>query len=183
MRRETGLSLIELSAVVAILGIIALVVVPDFSSAHTKKIELAANRVAEALRFARSEAQRTGEHHGVTISQVTQEVTVKKWDLTTDPVSTESIPHDPLSKQAFTFGVDQLSLAPGIEITNSSDAFLYATVGRRRSLIFDPHGVPMWIDGSDGSSYLLQDGAIILGSGREQRTVAVAPLTGRVTVQ
>ena len=183
MRRAKGLSLIELSAVVAILGIIALVVVPDSSPAHAKKIELAANRVAEALRFARSEALRTGEHHGVTISQVTQDVTVKKWDLTTDPVSTASIPYDPLSKQAFTFGVDRLSLAPGIEITNSSDAFLYSGIGRRRSLIFDPNGVPMWIDGTDGSTYLLQEGSIILGSGRDQRTVAVTPLTGGVKVK
>lgn len=183
MWRETGLSLVELSAVVAILGIIALVVVPDLSPTHAKKSELAANRVAQALRFARSEAMRTGEHHGVTISQVTQDVTVKKWDLTTDPVSTESIPHDPLSKHSFQFGVDEFSLASGIGITNSSDAFLYTAIGRRRSLIFDPHGVPMWIHGSDGSSYLLQEGAIYLGTGKQQRTVAVAPLTGRVTVQ
>lgn len=183
MRRDNGLSLIELSAIVAILGIIALVVVPDLSSVQPKKLELAAQRVAEALRFARSESMRTGEHHGVTVSQETQEVTVKKWNLTTDPVSAESIPHDPLSKRSFQFWVDGLALAPGVRITNAADPFLFTGLGRRRSLIFDPQGVPLWVLGADGSRYLLAEGIIALGVGREQRTVAVAPLTGQVTIQ
>jgi prepilin-type N-terminal cleavage/methylation domain-containing protein len=183
MRRDSGLSLIELSAVVAILGIIALVMVPDLSSTDAQKVQLAAQRVAEALRFARSEALRTGEHHGVTISQVTQDVMVKKWDLTTDPVSTDSIPYDPLSKHPFQFGVDRFVLAPGVRITNSSDIFLFADTGRRRSLIFDPQGAPLWILGGDGSAYRLVEGKVMLSAGQAQRTVSVAPVTGLATIQ
>lgn len=183
MRRENGLSLIELSTIVAILGIIAIVVAPNLSTVGPKKLDLAAQRVAEAARFARSEAMRSGEHHGLTVSQVTQEVTVGKWDLTTDPVSVEAITHDPMSRHAFRFGVDELSAAPGIRITNTTDAFLYADIGRRRSLIFDPQGVPIWVLGSNGSTYLLEEGIISLGASRGQRSVTIAPLTGRVTVQ
>lgn len=182
-RKQAGFSLLELSIVVLVLGIMAIVVIPDSSPTNQQKLDLAANQIAQALRFAHSEALRTGEHHGVTISQVTQTITVKKWDMTTDPVSTELVPYHPVDKQSFVFDADTMSLAPGVSITNSSDIFNYVTIGRRRSLIFDPEGVPVWVLGSDDSIYRLLDAVIELSDGRDRRDVAVAPLTGRVTVQ
>jgi prepilin-type N-terminal cleavage/methylation domain-containing protein len=181
--QQAGFSLLELSIVVLILGIMALVVIPDSAPSNQQKLDLAANQIAQALRFAHSEALRTGEHHGVTISQVTQTITVKKWDMTTDPVSTELVSYHPVDKQAFVFDADGMSLAPGVSITNSSDIFNYVTIGRRRSLIFDPEGVPAWVLGSDDSVYRLLDGIVQLSNGQNQRNIAVAPLTGRVTVQ
>ena len=47
----------------------ALVVIPDSSPGSQQKLDLAAQQIAQALRFAHAEALRTGEHHGVTISQ------------------------------------------------------------------------------------------------------------------
>jgi len=161
----------------------AIVVIPDSAPSNQQKLDLAANQIAQALRFAHSEALRTGEHYGVTISQVTQTITVQKWDMTTDPVSTELIPYHPVNKQSFVFDADTMSLAPGVSIINSSDIFNYLTIGRRRSLIFDPKGVPVWVLGSDDSVYRLLDAVIQLSDGRAQRDVAIAPLTGRVTVQ
>jgi len=180
---QAGFSLLEISIVVLILGIMAIVVIPDSAPSNQQKLELAASQIAQALRFAQGEAQRTGEHHGVTISQVTQTITVIKWDLTTDPVSTELVPYHPVNKQSFVFDADTMSLAPGVSIINSSDIFNYTTVGRRRSLIFDPQGVPVWVLGSDDSVHRLIDGIVELSDGRDQRDIAVAPLTGRVTVQ
>ena len=183
MSKHSGYTLLELLAVVSILGIMALVMVPDFSSTSQQKLDLAAQQIAQALRFAHSESLRTGEHHGVTISQVTQTITVKKWDMTTDPVSTELIPYHPVDKQSFVFDADTMSLAPGVSITNSSDIFNYITIGRRRSLIFDPQGVPVWVLGSDDSVYRLLDGVVQLSNGQNQRSIGVAPLTGRVMVK
>jgi prepilin-type N-terminal cleavage/methylation domain-containing protein len=180
---QAGFSLLEISIVVLILGIMAIVVIPDSAPSNQQKLDLAANQIAQALRFAHGEALRTGEHHGVTISQVTQTITVKKWNMTTDPVSTELIPYHPVNKQSFVFGADTMSLAPGVSIINSSDIFNYITIGRRRSLIFDPQGVPTWVLGSDDSVYRLLDAVIQLSDGRAQRDIAIAPLTGRVTVQ
>ena len=57
---QRGLSLIELTAVIAILGIIALAVLPSFSSTDQYKLELAAQKIAEALRYARSASLRSG---------------------------------------------------------------------------------------------------------------------------
>jgi prepilin-type N-terminal cleavage/methylation domain-containing protein len=181
--RQAGYSLLELSVVVLILGIMAAVVIPDSAPSNQQKLDLAASQIAQAVRFAQNEAMRTGQHHGVTISQVTQTITVIKWDITTDPVSTELIPYHPVGKQSFAFDADQMSLAPGVSIINSSDIFNYSTVGRRRSLIFDQQGVPVWIQGSDDSVHRLIDGVVNLSNGKNQRNVAVAPLTGRVTVQ
>lgn len=161
----------------------AIIVIPDSAPTNQQKLDVVANQIAQALRFAHREALRTGEHHGVTISQVTQTITVKKWDMSTDPVSTELIPYHPVDKQSFVFDADGISLAPGVSITNSSDIFNYATIGRRRSLIFDPQGVPVWVLGSDDSVYRLLDGIVELSNGQDQRNVSVAPLTGRVTIQ
>jgi len=181
--KQAGFSLLELSIVVLILGIMAIVVIPDSSPTSQQKLDLAANQIAQALRFAHSEALRTGEHHGVTISQTTQTITVKKYDVTTDPVSTELIPYHPVNKQSFVFDADTISLAPGVSIINSSDIFNYITIGRRRSLIFDPQGVPAWVMSAGSSVYRLEEGVVELGNGQNQRNVVVAPLTGRVTVQ
>ena len=181
--QQAGYSLLELTLVVLILGIMAAAVIPDFSPSSEQKLDLVADEIAQALRFAQSEARRTGTHHGATISQTTQTITVKKWDVTTDPVSTELIPYQPVSKQSFVFDADGFSLAPGVTIVNSSDVFLYDAIGRRRSLIFDPEGHPVWIMNGGTDVYRLLDGTVQLSDGENQRDVAVAPITGRVTVQ
>lgn len=178
-----GYSLLELTLVVLILGIMAAAVVPSFFSGQSDKLELVAEEIAQALRFARNESRRTGDHHGATISQVTQTITVKKWNVATDPVSTELVPYHPVAKQSFVFDADGFSLAPGVSIVNASDVFLYDAVGRRRSLIFDEHGMPVWITDGGENVYRLLDGTVTLSDGENQRNVVIAPITGQVTVQ
>ncbi|MDH3764088.1 MAG: prepilin-type N-terminal cleavage/methylation domain-containing protein [Gammaproteobacteria bacterium] len=179
-----GYSLLELTLVVLILGIMAAAVVPSFFSATGPyKLDLVAEEIAQALRFAQNEARRTGQHYGATISQATQTITVKKWDITTDPVSTELVPYHPVSKKGFVFDADGFSLAPGVSITNASDIFLYDTIGRRRSLIFDKNGMPVWITNAGVNVYRLLDASVTLSDGDNQSSVMIAPITGRVTVQ
>ncbi len=86
-QRQRGYSLPELLAVVIILGIAAAVAIPDISTTNPNTLDLAAEEVAQAIRYARSESLRTGEIHGVEISQNTQRVVAYKADLTTTPVS------------------------------------------------------------------------------------------------
>ena len=133
----------------------AIVVIPDSSPTTEHKLDLAAGQIAQALRFARAEAVRTDGHYGVTISQVTQKITVKKWDVSTNPVSTELVPYHPVDKKVFEFKADELTLANGVRISNGSDIFLYDSIGRRRSLIFDPDGVPVWILASGPTTHRL----------------------------
>lgn len=180
--RSHGVTLIELLVVVAIMGVVAVAAIPDLRSADPYMLELAAEEVAEAIRFARSESVRTGEIHGIQISQNTQRVVVYKADLTTSPVSMGSILYHPVARQPFDFDLDNRALTGGVRIINTQDPFLYAT-GRRKNLLFDASGVPIWIVNATSSTYILEDGTVQLGYGKGTRTVQVARITGRVTVQ
>ena len=181
---QCGYSLLELTIVVLIIGIMAAAVIPSFfSSTDQYKLDLVAEEIAQALRFAQNESLRTGQHYGATISQTTQTITVKKWDVSADPVTTELVPYHPVSKQSFVFDADGFSLASGVAISNSSDVFLYDSIGRRRSMIFDPDGYPVWIMNAGANVYRLRDGSVTLSDGENTRNVLIAPITGRVTVQ
>lgn len=168
--------------VVAIVGIVAVAAIPDLRSGDDIRLELAAQEIAQALRFARSESVRTGEVHGVQISENTQRVVVYKADMATSPVGMASILYHPVAKQPFDFDLDTHPLAKGVRITNTQSPFLYAT-GRRKNLLFTATGIPYWIVNSSGITYPLEDGMIQLGYGNGSRTVAVAPITGRVLVK
>jgi prepilin-type N-terminal cleavage/methylation domain-containing protein len=52
--RSHGVTLVELLVVVSILGVVALVAIPDFSSSNPQTLDLAAEEFANAMRFARS---------------------------------------------------------------------------------------------------------------------------------
>ena len=56
--RSHGVTLVELLVVISILGVVALVAIPDFSSSKPAQLDLAANEFAAAMRFARSESMR-----------------------------------------------------------------------------------------------------------------------------
>jgi hypothetical protein len=164
------------------MGVVAVAAIPDLRSGDPIRLDLAAEEVAEAIRFARSESMRTGEIHGVQISQNTQRVVVYKADLSTSPVGKASILYHPVARQPFDYDLDNRPLTDGVRIINTQDPFLYAT-GRRKNLLFDASGVPIWIVNATSSTYVLEDGVVQLGYGRGGRSVRVAPITGRVTVQ
>jgi len=180
--RSHGVTLVEILVVVAILGVVAVAAIPDLRSGDDYRLELAAQEIAQALRFARSESIRTGEVHGVQISENTQRTMVYKADMAASPVGKEYTLYHPVSRQPFDFDLDEHPLANGVRITNTQSPFLFAT-GRRKNLLFSASGNPYWIVNSSGTTYQLEDGTIQLGYGNGSRTVAVAPITGRVTVQ
>jgi prepilin-type N-terminal cleavage/methylation domain-containing protein len=180
--RSHGVTLVELLVVVSILGVVALAAIPDFRSADPARLDLAAGEIAEAIRYARSEALRTGEVHGIEISQNTQRVVVYRADLAATPVGMASILSHPVARQPFDFEVDTHPATSGVTIINAQDPFLYAT-GRRKNLLFDATGVPIWIVNATGTTYVLQDGLVELGYRNGKRSVRVAPITGRVTVK
>jgi len=178
-----GYTLLELTVVVSIVAVLAAVALPSFSPAEAEKLELAAMHVAEALRHARSESLRTGNVHGLTISQVTQIVTVQEYDVSTAPISALATLIHPIDKQPYEFSVETTPSTAGVRIVNSQDVFNYTGLGRRTSLLFDAGGTPIWIVGGGPTTYLLNDAAVELGLGAQQRLVRVAPYTGRVTIE
>lgn len=181
--RSQGYSATEVLVVALILGIIAAAAVPQFSASDSHKLDFAAARVAEAIRFARSESMRTGQVHGITISQTSQQVTVREYDMTADPVSPTVTARHPLSKQLYDFDFDTEPTTLGVLITNSQDVFDYTGLGRRSTVLFDVNGVPMWMVASGPTTYNLAPSAVELSMGGVQRDVQIAPYTGRVTIQ
>lgn len=183
MKHARGYSLVELLIVVALLALIAAAAVPTSQRSDTEKLDRAAVTVAAALRFAQSEAIRTGEAHGLTISQATQQVTVRRYDLSTSPISELYVLTNPFDKQPYNFNVNTDRGTEGVTISNSQDVFEFDGLGRRRSMFFDGWGTPKWFVGSTSTTYLLADGRVELSYGGQQRIVAVAPVTGRVAIQ
>lgn len=182
-RHPAGYTLVELVITITIIAVIAAIAVPAYSPGADKRLQLAANDVASAIRYARSESLRTGESHGLTISQTTQKVTVNKYDLSTAPISVLYTLTHPVDKQPYDFNVNTRATTKGVTISNAQDVFNFTGLGGRRSVIFDANGTPMWIVGSGPTTYLLSDGNIELSYGNQQSTVSLAPITGRVTVQ
>ena len=180
--RSHGVALPELLIVLCIMGIVAAAAIPIFSSDGTKRIDVAATEVATALRYARSEALRSGEVHGVEINQDTQHVVVYKANLTTNPVSMAAILPHPVDRKPYDLDFDTAMMTTGVIIGNDLDSFLYGAV-RNKNLLFDTTGAPIWIVSSTETIHPLQDGMIRLVYGTQQRTVRVAPYTGRVTVE
>jgi len=181
--RQRGFTLTELLVVVIILGVIAAVVAPGIQSADPAKVDLAATKVAEAIRFARSEAMRTGDVHAVRIQHGQEEVTVEKTNLTIEPVNAELVLYHPVTRQPYGFDLDTDSATSGVVIANTTDVFDYAGLGRRRRLLFDAQGVPIYMKPIAGETYHLTDATIRLAMGNFERVVRIDTYTGRVTIQ
>jgi len=181
--RNRGFTLTELLVVVIILATLAVVAVPQLRSTDPYKLDLAATRLAEAIRLARSQSMRSGDVYGVTIDHVTQRVQVQRYDTTTDPVSAVETLYHPVDRQLLDFDFDTLAMTSGVQITNSEDIFDYSGTGRRRTVLFDNQGTPIWILASGPTTHALAAGIVELSLDGQQQTVEIAPYTGRVTIQ
>lgn len=180
---ELGYSLVELLIVIGLLALIAAVASPGFPSDDEAKLTRAASEVATALRFARSEALRTGQAHGLTVSHTSNDVTVRSYQITSFPVSALETVRHPITKQPYNFNVNEDKGTEGVEIAGSSPVFEYETVGHQDSLIFDENGTPIWMAGASGVAHRLADGTITLRYKDDVQSVGLSPTTGRVTIQ
>lgn len=187
MNQQRGLHLIELLIVVAILGLTALVALPHLASTDPARLDLAAQEVADALRFARAESLRTGQPHGVLIDHDSsqsgyQDFAVYRVDTVASPFGIAALVHHPVDRQPYDRTVGGGAQGSGLALNNTSAPFAFDSVtGRQQHLHFDANGAPVLYQ--SGTPRRLLDGTVVLGNGQEQRTVSVAPITGRVTLQ
>ncbi len=173
-----GYTLLELVVVTTILAVLAAVALPGFNPSQDEKLYLAAVRVAEALRYARTEAIRSGEPHGVEVFSNTDQVVASKANMIpATPVPLLTL-IDPVSKQPLDLNLAQDGTTAGVDVVGQPFSYGAGDFG---IVLFDAQGMPFWKSG--GTFYQLDDGLVQLGLAGQQRSVRVAPVTGRVTIE
>ena len=187
--RARGYTLVELLAVVALLAIIALAALPLAAPVGESKLDASAREVANALRFARGEAIRTGAYYGVDFSVDAavgyRRIRVFRTDSASPPNPVYDV-RDPLTKNLYD---EQLVAGPGtagVVLTNAT--FYYKTglltVVVRDWAAFDGSGAPVYYpDAANYSAYSTPPNvsAVTVSYQGQNRQVSLDPVTGRVT--
>jgi prepilin-type N-terminal cleavage/methylation domain-containing protein len=189
--RAQGYTLVEALVAVAILALLAAAARPLVVPVTEASLDTAAHEVANALRFARSEAIRTGGYRGVDFSvdpgTGLRRIRVFRTDVAVPPNPVYDVYH-PLDKKLYDI---QLASAPGTSnAALTTAAFLYlappSTYVTQDWVAFDSTGMPEYYPAA--ATYALVTDVsnpaqlTVTLSGRT-RLVSLHATTGRVTIQ
>jgi prepilin-type N-terminal cleavage/methylation domain-containing protein len=120
---DTGFTLIEILLVVAIIGILALIMIPTFSSHEDEqKLTMATTELVDGLRYARSEAISSGNNHQVIINKAINEFKL------IDSTNPKNLIYHPASKKDYSVSFSDSSPFSGVDIagTNTMSITFYA---------------------------------------------------------
>lgn len=173
---QKGLSYIEIMIIVIILGVVAAVAMPNFSSTNLAKLDNAASEVADAIQFARAESIRTKIPYGIIADATTNRIRVYRLLGLT---ATYDVYH-PIDKQLYDIQLTTDAFVSGVVLDSASFSFTGSSA--TTYVHFSDVGTPEYTT-SGGTDYMLTSGTIILSYRGQQRTLSIAPMTGRVTVQ
>lgn len=176
---QRGHSLVEMIIAVAIIGMAAALATPSATPARQQKLDFAASSVADAFRFAREEARRTGIIHGVTTDIANDLVSVFRLDEGPNPNDKiyDDVRH-PLSKQLYAI---QIGASPYSGVTlSASGGVMVGTCNDPGNIAFDPAGVARCVE---PTTTRIANPSIELAAGQLTLTVAIDSYSGRVTVQ
>ncbi len=161
---------------VAILGIVASVAIPNLSSTDPLLLQLAAEEVAEAYRFARAESLRSATPHGVYREPSTSNKRYRVF-RSTPPTPIYDIYH-PLNKQLYDLDLEvhPFASADTVSVTSS----FHGSCTQPLYIVFNAQGIPLC---GDPLTVILEQKVITLVKGNITYTVTLDGITGRVTVQ
>ncbi len=184
--RESGLSILEITLVVSILGITALAIIPHLASTDPYRLEYVAQQVEQALRFARSESIRTGDPHGVLIdgdnSEVGGDISVYRVNPAGTLMDLTYLSYHPISKQPYNLRLNNSDLSRDVRLAAAGNPFVYRGVaGKKKYVHFDSTGMPVRVN--KAFVRRLTSGEIVLAYGEQSLTVSVSPITGRVQIK
>lgn len=187
-----GFTLAEMLVVVVILGIVATVAIPMFSSDGSQKLNVAAEETANLLRFAMSEARRSGGYvlvDGKTTSgQLALYNSNASGELSTSPCTSAIVDpltlcaiKDPLTKRTMVLDVTGNAFSTGVTLTPQ----FKADVDRRQLLISTSADQQLVLTALDSSSKyvsLRAGSGVELSYGGQSVTVSINKDTGLVTI-
>ena len=173
-----GLSLIEVTIYVAIVGLIAAIAIPSLSPSNKYQREAIAQQFADAMRYARSESIRTGQPHGFRFLVNQERIRVFTADTSTNPATLVFDVYHPIDKQLYDYTLPAEAWTASNPITKTS--IYRGTCDTQAIIYFDANGTP-WCN--DPSNILLDYFDLNINVGGKQIIVHLDGLTGRVTIQ
>lgn len=173
----SGFTLVEMLVSIAILGIIAVAVIPLLSSNDPQKLGVAAEETANLLRFALSEASRTGGFVLVDGKSTPGQLKLYYSDSNGNSISAID---DPLTKRAAILDVGNSAFSQGVLLTPQ-----FRAGGSPWTQLLIGPGVPQLqaFDGAGSNKGSLEaNSGVLLGFGGQSRTVSVNEATGLVSL-
>ena len=172
---QHGHTLLEVLIVVSLLAVIAAVAAPSFTNTDESKLDAAVIEVTSAIRFAQSEAVRTGVPRGVYAGQSDQQIRVYRLPA--------AIPiydvYDPLNKNLYDLNFS----AGGSDVAIDNVYFKFENFSFPRDYLGFSGGTGLPKYNDFGTVRMLETAYVRLDHNGAQRTIAISPMTGRVTVQ
>lgn len=173
-----GFTLVEMLIVVTILGIVGTVAIPMLSSNDPQKLSVAAEETANSLRFALSEAKRTGGY--VLVDGKTTAGLLKFYYSDDKAKDTGSALNDPLTKRTLVLDVKNNAFSNGVTLTpqfragGSPWTRLLIGPGLTQIQAFD--------NGASGKGLLEANSGVLLTFGSQSTLVSINQTTGLVTL-
>ncbi len=174
-----GFSIAELLVVVAVLAIAGLVFSGHGSSVdQSLKLEVGAEEVASALRFARSESMRTGDLHGARIDSTAERILVYRLDTSGPPPTALYDVYHPVDKKLYDVELSGGTFTRGVSISRAEFRF-GGDPTPYESVAFDATGSPI----SPRDFGVMDSGIVDLSYRGMTTSVTLTTPSGRVTIQ
>jgi type II secretion system protein H len=176
--RSQGYSLLELLLVLMVLGIVAVAAIPSLPSGDQKRLELAAGEIAAAMRFARSEALRTGKPRGFELQTTEGRIRVVSADSGSNPWTPRYDVEHPGMHDFY--DIDLASRSYGVIDGMTRNAVFRGNCNNPDLIFFDTSGMPSCGDSGEALVDLYD---VTLSYDSQSRVVSLHGIIGRVTVQ
>ncbi len=173
---QRGFTLVEMLIVIVILGIVAIVAIPLLSSNDPQKLSVAAEETANTLRFALSEAKRTGGY--VLVDGKSTAARLKLYYSNSSANLTTAI-NDPLTKRTLDLNVANSAFSQGVTLTPK---FMQGSVGYPQLLIGPGLSQLQVFDGTLNKGPLQANSGVLLTLGSQSVMVSINQTTGLVTL-